>query len=241
MLNNLTMDSQIEGEKDQLATGGILETAIHRGNIKLAYLEKSSGGALSFNIHVDVGGGHIYREALWITSGDAKGNKNYYETQDGTRKYLPGFMIANSIVQHALGTTIDKLEPEEKTIKLYDYDAKKELPTTRPVIVELTNKPIALGILKIRKNKQVKNDNGNYVDSAEEQFINEINKVFDAETLATTTEKAADDKPEFHTRWAEKYNDLVDRYKPIEGGSQPAQGGQQYRQVLLVRKLQLQV
>lgn len=222
MLNNLTMDSNIEGEKDQIATGGPVETGLYKGVIRLAYLEKSSKGALAFNVHVELEGGRMYREALYLTGGDAKGNKNYYETQNGDRKYLPGFLIANSMAVHTTGKTIDKLETEEKVIKLYDFDAKKELPAKRQVIMEMINQPIALGIFQIRENKgDPQND---YKPTNEERFINQINKVFDAETLATTTEKEADADPEFYKTWESKYDSLIDRFKPVEGAPAAKQG-----------------
>lgn len=220
MLDNLKMDQNVEKERDVIGSNfGPQESDIYPAMCTMAYLDKSSGGAMSINLTFKFPNGAELRIREWITSGDTKGNKNYYENAEGEKKYLPGFLTFASICNHALDKEPAQLQPEKKTINIYDPDAKKELPTQKPVLVELIGSKVALGILKVRENKKAKVD-GEWVAIKDDRTFNEISKVFDVDTLATTTEKAAKETPQFHEKWLEKFKGvLVDRYKEVEGGS----------------------
>lgn len=211
LLSGLTTDSNIENEKDSVGGGsfGVLESDLYDFTIELAYLTKSQGGALALNLVLSTATGHEYKEQLWITSGKAKGCKNYYE-RDGERHYLPGFNHANAICLLTLGKEISQLDTEEKTIKLYDFDQGKEMPTQVDMVVDLLGQQISAGVQKQLVNKRVKGDNGEYVDSNETREVNEIDKIFRTRDHLTTAEiRAQISEPEFKETWLKKWKGQV--------------------------------
>lgn len=205
-LSDLKTDDSIEAEQDSLGGGSrILESGIYDFTVSLAYLDYSQGGAKSLNVTLTNAAKQTVREQLWMTSGKAKGQKNYYEDKNGKKKYLPGFITANHLSLITTGEEISELEPEEKTINLYNFDMKKEVPTKKQVITEMLGKEVTVAVLKKIVDKNVKDADGNYVPSGETREINEIDKVFTPDTHLTVVEiRAENEEPKFYNDWAEK-------------------------------------
>jgi hypothetical protein len=57
----------------------------------------ADSGAMALNIRAKTEDGKEIRQQLRMTSGTAKGCKNYYEDKNGEKKYLPGFLMANAL------------------------------------------------------------------------------------------------------------------------------------------------
>ncbi len=93
--SELTSDASIANEKDSVGGGGVLESGLYPATITLAYGMKSAGGAKGLVLHAKTSQGRDIRQTLWTSSGNAKGNKNYYE-KDGKKNYLPGSSIQGS-------------------------------------------------------------------------------------------------------------------------------------------------
>ena len=106
LLNAAKIDDTITTETDSVGGGGVWETALYPVEITMAYLEKKASGAVFMNIIVKNDAGQEYKEGLCLASGDAKGNKNFYETANGEKKYLPGFNHANSLSLLTVGKTL---------------------------------------------------------------------------------------------------------------------------------------
>jgi hypothetical protein len=215
LLNNLQTKAGVEGEKDVLGGGGAIDSGIYLNTIKVAYLSKSSGGALALNVILDNNGKEI-RQQFWMTSGDAKGNKNTYVGKDKKEHYLPGFLTANSLALLTVGKEIGDCELETKVIKLYDYDAKGEVPTEVQVFSELTGQQILSGIQKITVDKNI--DSGEvdatgvkiYVPSGETRDINEVNKFFRATDGLTVPEiTAGKTEAKFKEDWDNKFTGVT--------------------------------
>ncbi len=206
MLAGLTTDESIQDEKDSLGSSGPLDSNVYDLTIKYAFMTKSKGGALALNLHLNEASGALLRQQLWVTSGDAKGNKNYYE-RNGKRHYLPGFNIANAVSLLSVGKEISKLDTEEKTIKLYNFDSKSEEPTVVDMVMDLVGKEITCGVLKQVVDKNVKDPaTGEYVPSGETRTENEIDKVFrtrDKLTVAEIRRKLTE--PVFYEEWTAKW------------------------------------
>lgn len=217
MLANLSTTEEIHDEKDVVAVGGPLDSGIYPAIVNLAYLDKSAGGALSLNLHLKIEGREV-RQRLWITSGDAKGNKNYYERK-GEKHYLPGFNVANSLCLLTVGKEIAQLEPEEKTVSLYNFDAKAEVPTKVQVLTELIGQEAQFAIIRQTVDKNVKDANGSYVPSGEVRDENEIDKIFRARDNMTTAEiRAQANEATFHITWNEKFAGVTrNRAKGVSG------------------------
>lgn len=224
-LANLTTDNDIQNEADVVMTGGPLDSGIYEGTIALAYIGKSSGGATSLNLHLTIEGREV-RQKLWVASGDAKGNKNYYE-RNGEKHYLPGFNVANSLCLLTVGKEIAQLETEEKTVSLFDFDAKAEVPTKVQALTDLHGQEALFGILRQTVDKNVKDANGNYVASGEVRDENEIDKIFRARDRMTTAEiRAQAEEPAFYETWKENFSGKTrNRAKGASGAQQQGSAG----------------
>lgn len=66
------------------------------------------------------------KSQLWMTSGTAKGCKNYYEDRNGTKQYLPGFLIANSIALLTVVAELSQLETETKVVNVYWLEIRRK-------------------------------------------------------------------------------------------------------------------
>lgn len=176
LLKNLETKANVEGEKDVLGGGGVLDTNVYPMKVKVAYFTVSSGGAVAINLQGDVDGKEV-RQQFWVLSGNDKGNKNTY-TKDGKEYYLPSFLTANSLALLTVGKELSQLDVEKKVIKLYDFEAKEERPTEVDVLVELTGQLIQAGIQKQTVDKTEKGDDGKYYPTGETREINEVVKFF---------------------------------------------------------------
>lgn len=213
LLKNLETKANVEGEKDVLGGGGVLDTNVYPMKVKVAYFTSSASGAVAINLQGDVDGKEV-RQQFWVLSGNDKGNKNTY-TKDGKEYYLPSFLTANSLALLTVGKELSQLDVEKKVIKLYDFDAKEERPTEVDVLVELTGQMIQAGIQKQTVDKNVdtgeKDANGRkvYAASGETREINEVVKFFRYDDGLTVPEiekgvTEAKFKDDWVAKWAGK-------------------------------------
>ena len=219
MFNNLT-DQGLEKAEDRLGGGfSVRETDIYTFKIKAAYAGKSQGGAMNVSIIATDSQGE-YRETIYITN---KKGENFF-VKDGKKIPLPGFTIINDLCLIATGEPLSEQETEDKVINLYDFEAKKEVPTSVPMIMALVDAEVSLSIQKNLEDKNVKNDAGDYVPSGEVRDTNTIGKVFHTETKMTVVEALEGaEEAKFWDAWVDKNKGKVfDRTKKDTGGGKPA-------------------
>jgi hypothetical protein len=205
MLANLTTDSSIADEKDSVGGGGVLESGIYACQIAMAYLSKASSGALGLVLTLKTESGKDVKQTLWMTSGTAKGGKNYYE-KDGEKHYLPGFLHANSLALLTVGKEISALETETKVVNVYSAEAKAEVPTKVEVLMDLLGKEIIAGLIKQTVDKTKKNEAGVYEPTGETRDENDIDKLFRASDRMTTAEiRAQAESATFIDTWSAKW------------------------------------
>jgi hypothetical protein len=212
LFNNMKTDG-LEESQDRLGGGfQALESGIYEGTVKAFYAGESKGGAMSLTLIADIGGGKEYKETVYITN---KQKQNFFVNKDsGKKSPLPGFTVANDICLIACGSELSELETEEKIVKIYDYEQKKEIPTAVPMVMAVVGKKVALGIVKTLENKTVKNDQtGEYEPTADTREVNSIDKVFSPEFKMTVAEaRQQKTAPEFWDAW-KKRNDGQTRDK----------------------------
>jgi len=218
LLANLATDSSISEEKDSVGSGGVQDSGVYSATIAMAYLQKSAGGALGLVLSLKTEAGRDIKQTLWMTSGDAKGNKNYYE-KDGQKNYLPGFNHANSLALLTVGKEIGALETEIKVVNVYSSEAKAEIPTKVEVPMDLLGKEIVVGLIKQIVDKTAKNDAGMYEPTGETREENEIDKFFRAKDRMTTSEiRAQATEATFVETWGSKWTGkLRDKSKGTSG------------------------
>jgi hypothetical protein len=226
MLDNLKTDKSIQDDADVIGGNGPIDSALVDTVIDMAYLDLSKGGANSLNLIFKTKDGKTIKITEWITSGTAKGVKNYYETSGGDKRYLPGFNTANGIALLAVGKEISELSPEAKTVKIYDFDAKKEILVEKQVLTELHGQEITLGILKVIEDSNVKNGEGVYVPSGYTREANQIDKVFRTSDKLTVAEiKAEADEAVFYAKWGDKNTDVTRDKSAAKNGHIPKPKG----------------
>lgn len=224
-LKNLTSDESIANEKDSVGGGGVLESGLYPVKITLAYVNTSAGGATGLVLAAKTSEGRDIKGTLWMTSGKAKGCHNFYE-KDGTKFYLPGFLLAQSLALLTAGKEISDLDTEEKVVNVYDYVTKGEVPTKVDMVMDLVGKEVLIGLIKQTVDKNVKDANGAYVPTGETREENEIDKFFRASDRKTTAEiRAKAETAVFADTWVGKWEGKVRNKATGTGGTAGAPKG----------------
>ena len=205
LLKNLASDSTIATEKDSVGGNSPLDTALYPMKITMAYVQKAASGALGLFLTMKTDDNREVRQTMYMSSGDAKGNKNYYE-KDGVKNYLPGFNTANSLCLLTVGKEVSEMDTETKVVKLYSKEAKAEVPTKVEALTDLIGQDIIVGLIKQIVDKNEKDDSGAYVATGETREENEIDKFFRASDRMTTAEiRAEATEAAFADTWEAKW------------------------------------
>jgi len=209
-LKNLKSDETIQNESDNLGGAGLLDSDAYLLDIKLAYITTADSGAVALNIRATTEDGKEVRQQFYMTSGTAKGCKNYYEDKNGEKKYLPGFLTANALALLTTGKEISEQDTEEKVVSLWSSAAKAEVPTKVPMLMDMLGKQVIAGIIKQTVDKTTKDATGAYVPTGETKEENEIDKLFQASTRRTTAEiRAGVQEGAFIDSWIAKWKGKV--------------------------------
>lgn len=222
-INSLVRDKDVEvTNEDTLGGGFILDTGLYPMIIDVAYLGKSRNGAISLNLHLKQanGRGLTVRQTIYITSGDAKGNKTHYIGQDKKKHDLPGYALADLISQIAADMNVASLTSEKKMVKLYNFEIGAEQPTEVDQLSELMTRPILVGLRKVRSNKMVRNQDGSYDPLPDERFFNEIHKVFYPDRFTVAEKSVKADKAAFADTWEGSFDAsyVQDKFKTVAAG-----------------------
>lgn len=218
LFKNLTTDG-LEAATDN-AGFSKYESDIYPAVIKAAYAGKSEGGAHNVTLLLDING-RPYTETIYITN--KKGENFFLNKQDPTKKVpLPGFTIIDDVCWVTSEKSLAEQDTEERVIKLYNYDEKKEIPTKVEMLVDLIGLKLDVAILKSLQNKKKKNDaTGAYEAIAETQEVNNIEKVFHQETGLTMVEIRNEMKePDFRNTWLTRNKGVTrDKTEKVAAGA----------------------
>ena len=125
IFGNLTNEG-LEETTDRLGGFQIRATDIYPATIKAAYAGQSEGGARSVTVVAELPDGE-YSETIYVTN--KKGENWFLNQNDKSKKVpLPGFTTIDDICLVTTGKPLSEQDSEEKVVKVYDYDEKKELP-----------------------------------------------------------------------------------------------------------------
>ena len=221
MFANLATDESIEEGKDFVGGGGFgpWESDIYLTEIQAAYVTKADSGAMAMNLVLKNDQGQEATFQFWMTSGTAKGGKNYYE-KDGKKHFLPGFEQANHACLLTVGKEINELEPEEKVIKLYSNAAKATIPTKVPMVTELIGQKILAAVQKQTVDKTAKQDDDSYKPTGESRDQHEVIRFMRESDKKTVAEVKGSKDAEFHDGWLDKNKGKTyDKRKNKSGGT----------------------
>lgn len=211
LLKSIKSDNTIENEKDSVGGGGVLESGLYEFKILSAYVTKAASEAIGIVLNFENADKKRLRQTVYITSGKEKGGSNFYTDQKtGEKKYLPGYLMANSLALLTTGKEINELDTEDKVIPVYNSEAKKEIPTKVDMIMDLVGKDVLLGVLKQTVDKTAKDGAGKYVPTGETRDENEIDKIFRASDRMTTAEiRGNAEVAVFADTWANKWTGIT--------------------------------
>lgn len=233
IFGNLTT-GEAERPDDNLGGFSARESGIYSGHIANMYAGAAASGARYVVVIFMDEDGKEYRETIYVTN--KKGENFYMGGQNKDKKVLlPGFVTADDISMITTGKGLAEQSSEEKIVKIYDPEAKKELPKAVPVLVETLGKPISFAILKNLENKTVKSGN-EYVPDYEvdgtpkTRETNSIDKSFDTESKKTVSEAIGEREADFWNKWSEKNTGktrdrLAKDGKSGNAGAPPKAGG----------------
>ena len=214
LLSGIEIPADVVEATDSVGSGSMYDpvpSGIYEATVKHIYLKKSAKGALGMFMEFELDNGKTYRETVYLTS--QKGLATYVDKKDGkTLHKLPGYITGDDISLLGSQIPVNKQSPVDKIIKLYDFDLKKEVPTTVDMLDTLTGKKVTLGILLVEEPKQVKNAAGVYVNVTDgtTREKNEIDKVFHPKSGLTTAEiRSKITEPEFKDKWKARWEGQV--------------------------------
>lgn len=217
MFGKLTADG-LETAGDRIGGSSVLESGVYEGVVKLAYAGKArASAAQSITVHIDLGG-REHRETFWITN---KVGENFYpDKKDANKRQpLPGFTMVDDLCLVTTGLPLSEQTVEDKVVALYDFDAKKEVPTNVPVLTDLLGKPVTVAVIRQTVDKQKKDTAGNYVNTGETREENVTDKFMHQETHRTVTElRQPTVDAIFYDKWAAKNTGVTrNKAKGVEG------------------------
>mgnify|MGYP006914387286 CR=1 FL=1 len=233
MFGNLTLNQEAMNENSDRLGGGfqLFKSDIYRAKVEVAYATKSANGAMGlvvkFNVYIEgESKPRLYTQTFWLSN---RQGQTFYVDKEGKSQNLAGFNHANHLTALCCNKSINEIATEERQIKLYNAEAKKEILTAVPCLVDLTGCEVGLAIIQRRVNKQEKSTStGEYENTPEERFINEIDKIFAINgNMAWTFDERRNNLPaEFAIKWLDRWKDKVDdRYVEVKNSRSSGQVG----------------
>ncbi len=200
-------------EDDFLAGAGTLDTDIYLAKIKTAFIGKAlKSDARNITLLLEIGGKE-HRTQIWVSN--KQGEVTYNDKKTGDAKNLPGFNQINSLCLLIAGKEMGDMDVEELTVKLYDFESKKELPQAVDCFTALHGEEVMVAMQRQTVDKTKKNDaTGVYESTGETRDQNEVVKFFAIKPMATISEVA-----EFVKSLGGSFDDVVsdgDVLKAIE-------------------------
>lgn len=221
LFGNLNSEG-LEKTKDVTGGGFTLETGVYQGKVKVAYAGKSAQGAASVTVIFVSDSGKELRETVYVTS---RTGQNYYHpknkdgSRDTTKKVpLPGFTIIDDLCLAITGKPLCEQSTEEKVVKMWDKDAKAELPKNVQVLDELTEGVVTLAIWKNLENKSEQRGDV-FVPIADTRDTNNIEKVIHTESGMTIVEARDNLDATFAKTWGEKNTGITRDKREIKDGA----------------------
>lgn len=222
LFDGIDNNAQVAPEKDVVrgAKKAPLASNIYNLVIKYVYGIKSKKGALGLVFVATTPDGREIKQTEYITTGADKGCKTYYEKdkKDGSgnvigkeRFSLPGFALMDSLAHVVLGKGITQCVNEKRTIAIYNFDSKQDVPTEVEMLVEFTGKGVCGAILHQIQDKTSQNAaTGDYEPTGQTYATNVIDKFFDPINRKTAVEIANNIPGDFAKQWLDKWENQID-------------------------------
>lgn len=227
LFGNLKSEGLEKAEDRVGGNFGVVDSDIYTVNIAAFYAGQSPKGARFVQIVGKLANGRELRQTVYITN--QKG-ENFFKSKDkdgketGAKAPLPGFTLINDICLITTGKELFEQTDEEKTVKVYDTDLKKEVPKSVPMLTEVVGTQVKLAVQKVLENKNEKVGD-EYVATAETREVNEFVKAMHPEYNLTVLEaEQGADVPAFHVAWLEANKGKTRDKRSVKEGQAGAAG-----------------
>ena len=157
-------DSSVQVSQDRVGGFVPIPSDIYEAVIKQLWFGEYGSGAGYMDLQLEASG-KTFRERILLS--DRKGN-NYW-TKDDKSTFFDGFMALDAICLFVTGEDFEANmgNIENKMVKVYNADQKKEVPTEVPVMANVIGETIKVAILHCKVDVTKKDDNGNYNPTGE--------------------------------------------------------------------------
>lgn len=155
---------------------GPLASDAYPGTIKVIYLTQGRNGSKAefANIIFETDTGREFTDRLIVTTKDGA-------TVDKNGEPLAGRKLLESLSIVATGNPLSFYKgqaPEVKTIKLYNYESRSEVPTQVQTLAPFTGTRAVFAITQKNEPKRMEVSPGNWVTSDETKIVSELRDVF---------------------------------------------------------------
>ena len=192
MFNKLTTND-LEEVKDSSGFS-VLPSGLYTAHIKSAYGGTSAKGAMFVRLSLE-SNDQSFDETIYVSNREGK----YTYHKNGKDYGLPGFNIMNAICAMVTGKELSEQDVESKKVKAWDPDQKKETIQDVPMLVDLIDGVVILGVLEVVEDKY----NGQPGETIRK---NTIDAVFHEESRQTYSEASRGEDAKFIDTW-EKSNE----------------------------------
>lgn len=210
LLSGLSTPADVAEEKDILGGGSYqCDSGVYDAVIEYAYAEKNENGTLVLHFGAKLDDGFQLKQRINLTK---RTGETFYTNKSGEKFPMSGFVVGEAISLFGAQKPLAELESKQATVKVYNKELKKEVPTDVPMLVELLNKPIKLGIKKVIKPSGSYDAANNWIEDQSKTFtFNEIDKVFHPKSGLTVPEiRAKKTEAQFLKDWQDKWQGKVD-------------------------------
>lgn len=207
--------------EDDVLGASTVPSDIYPAAIKMAYFDKSAGGAICvvFDCQLLVNGKvRNHKETIYISN---KQGGFTYTNKDGEATPMPGFSTVDAICKVITGKSVTEVTTEMKTIKVWDFTQRAEVPQQKEVLMPLIGGKLRLGILEVTEDKSAKDASGAYVPTGATFDKNEVSKVFceDGRTVVEKENNVTEAK--FAEAWIAKFQGKkINKSKGAVSGAQ---------------------
>jgi hypothetical protein len=204
LFDNIQTPATAATDEDVLPSGvlRVVPSDCYPVKVKLAYLGQSTKGAMFMHLVMEQEPDAMFEvtERIYFTTRDGK--TTY--TSGNEERPLPGFQRLDELCKAITGNGLLENKPEKKTIKLWSYEQKKEVPTEVEVFTTLMGQNFQAGLIRKIENKRVQDELGEWVAGPEKREFNTLDKAFTADGLTVKETKAGVKEPEFKKSWLDK-------------------------------------
>lgn len=230
MSNNAFAQHSTEGlekEKDVLGGGGTVPSDIYKMTIEMAYVVHAAASkSMGVSFILKLPDGRTVRETVYVLN--RQGENTYTDKQDKTKKHLlPGWQTVDSMCMMSTGLGLTDQDMEKKSVMIYDFDQRKDVPKEVDVLVGLLGQEVGAAVLEQTVDKTKQNESTKvYEPTGETRDENTVDKFFHADTMRTTSECIEGiEEAVFAPKWLEKNQNKKKDKSKGKAGKAGAPGG----------------